>query len=149
MSNQKRGQQVASDKTHTFDTLQILQRTLFLLCAFSQGMYIKSTYDGLHMVTGTTENVSETVPSQNNDMFFFQHFSLFFYCHQAACESYPKPRSLCAVSSRQNSTHPRRRRSGAGQPANSGQSLKSSHADKQKEVQERKCVVLGTDKIVL
>ena len=23
-----------------------------------QGMYIKSTYDGLHVITGTTENVS-------------------------------------------------------------------------------------------
>lgn len=27
-------------------------------CLISQGMYIKSTYDGLHVVTGTTENVS-------------------------------------------------------------------------------------------
>lgn len=26
--------------------------------SFFQGMYIKSTYDGLHVITGTTENVS-------------------------------------------------------------------------------------------
>lgn len=28
------------------------------LSACFQGMYIKSTYDGLHVITGTTENVS-------------------------------------------------------------------------------------------
>lgn len=27
-------------------------------------MYIKSTYDGLHVITGTTENVSEANVSQ-------------------------------------------------------------------------------------
>lgn len=46
-------------------------------------MYIKSTYDGLHVITGTTENVSETSISKqmfppNSDMFFLQLFSLFF-----------------------------------------------------------------------
>lgn len=30
----------------------------FPMMSFSQGMYIKSTYDGLHVITGTTENVS-------------------------------------------------------------------------------------------
>jgi len=30
-----------------------------MLFAYSvKGMYIKSTYDGLHIITGTTENVS-------------------------------------------------------------------------------------------
>lgn len=29
------------------------------LCLILQGIYIKSTYDGLHVITGTTENVSE------------------------------------------------------------------------------------------
>lgn len=35
-------------------SLQILITSLALF----QGMYIKSTYDGLHVITGTTENVS-------------------------------------------------------------------------------------------
>lgn len=28
------------------------------MCLTFQGIYIKSTYDGLHVITGTTENVS-------------------------------------------------------------------------------------------
>lgn len=28
------------------------------MCLIFQGIYIKSTYDGLHVITGTTENVS-------------------------------------------------------------------------------------------
>lgn len=32
--------------------------TLFISIFVFQGMYIKSTYDGLHVITGTTENVS-------------------------------------------------------------------------------------------
>ncbi len=36
--------------------------TAYCLLIFLKGMYIKSTYDGLHVITGTTENVSQ----QNN-----------------------------------------------------------------------------------
>lgn len=57
----------------------------------------------------------------------------------------PKSRILCAVSSRPNSTHPRWRRGGAGQPADSGQSLRHAHADKR----ERRRVVPRNDKIIL
>lgn len=32
---------------------------MFKFCFIFQGIYIKSTYDGLHVITGTTENVSE------------------------------------------------------------------------------------------
>lgn len=31
---------------------------LLCMCLIFQGIYIKSTYDGLHVITGTTENVS-------------------------------------------------------------------------------------------
>lgn len=33
----------------------------FVFVFFAQGMYIKSTYDGLHVITGTTEHVSITL----------------------------------------------------------------------------------------
>lgn len=37
------------------------------MCFIFQGIYIKSTYDGLHVITGTTENVSELlVPHHTN-----------------------------------------------------------------------------------
>jgi len=32
-----------------------------IVCFLTQGMYIKSTYDGLHVITGTTEHVSMTI----------------------------------------------------------------------------------------
>lgn len=37
----------------------LCRRSMFKFCFIFQGIYIKSTYDGLHVITGTTENVSE------------------------------------------------------------------------------------------
>lgn len=37
---------------------QVISIPLFISIFVFQGMYIKSTYDGLHVITGTTENVS-------------------------------------------------------------------------------------------
>lgn len=34
---------------------------VYIPAVFPQGMYIKSTYDGLHVITGTTEGVSTSV----------------------------------------------------------------------------------------
>lgn len=37
----------------------LLLNNCVLFAYFLKGMYIKSTYDGLHVITGTTENVSQ------------------------------------------------------------------------------------------
>lgn len=38
--------------------MHILKHWVLQMCWIFQGIYIKSTYDGLHVITGTTENVS-------------------------------------------------------------------------------------------
>lgn len=45
----------APQLSHKF---KLSQKFMFLMLIFLQGMYIKSTYDGLHVITGTTEHVS-------------------------------------------------------------------------------------------
>ncbi len=52
-----------TDVKHTYRVFPVYSVLYWILpaclCALMfQGMYIKSTYDGLHVITGTTENVS-------------------------------------------------------------------------------------------
>lgn len=39
----------------------LYKAVIYISAIFPQGMYIKSTYDGLHVITGTTEGVSANV----------------------------------------------------------------------------------------
>lgn len=65
------------------------EHVVTILLSLHQGMYIKSTYDGLHVITGTTEGVSHVNSSfqlRSSDL-MIQHYLLFIV-------SWPLNRSL-------------------------------------------------------
>ncbi len=65
----------------------LLLNNCVLFAYFLKGMYIKSTYDGLHVITGTTENVRQ---QNNRSLWLVFHFLLLM--HQ--CQASFKPQSV-------------------------------------------------------
>lgn len=95
-----------------------MKYTLFTSVFVFQGMYIKSTYDGLHVITGTTENVSFTL-------------ALFKAAHQNQYRTCPQFRHIqsrlsTVVSSGPVQEDPCRRWGDSSQPSDCGELEKLS-----------------------